>query len=179
MNIPDSIARHVRSRTVIADVSANAETARRRMSAANGQLTKARKYLAKEDWEASAIFAESTLMVAFEAYLMGVKLKLGTTAGSHQAMADITAYLARRAGVAVEPYQLHDVVDARSAILYHPWDLVAQRELAESAVDVAAKAVAVLMSYPPLAPPAEPSDESPASRSHRAERRDPPGTALT
>jgi len=75
MNIPDSMARHVRSRTVIADISANPETARRRMSAANGQLTKARNYLAKEDWEASAIFAESALMVAFEAYLMGVKLK--------------------------------------------------------------------------------------------------------
>jgi len=154
MNIPDSMARHVRLRTVIADISANLETARRRMSAANGQLTKARNYLAKEDWEASAIFAESALMVAFEAYLMGVKLKLGTTAGSHQAMADITAYLARRAGVAVEPYQLHDVVDARGAILYHPWDLVAQRELAESAVDVAAKAVAVLKPFPPLAPAA-------------------------
>jgi hypothetical protein len=56
MNIPDSMARHVRSRTVIADISANLETARRRMSAANGQLTKARNYLAKEDWEASAIF---------------------------------------------------------------------------------------------------------------------------
>jgi len=41
MNIPDSVARHVRSRTVIADISANPETARRRMSAANGQLTKA------------------------------------------------------------------------------------------------------------------------------------------
>lgn len=141
MNIPDSVARHVRSRTIIADVAANAETARRRMSAATGQLTKARNYLAKEDWEAAAIFAESALMVAFEAYLMGVKLKLGTTAGSHQAMADITAYLARRAGVAVEPYQLHDVVDARGALLYQPWDLVAQRELAESTVDVAARAL--------------------------------------
>lgn len=61
MNIPDSVARHVRSRTVIADVSANAETARRRMSAADGQLTKARNYIAKEDWEASAVFAESAL----------------------------------------------------------------------------------------------------------------------
>ncbi len=156
MNIPDSVARHVRSGTVIADVSANAETAKRRMSAADGQLTKARNYIANEDWEATAVFAESALMVAFEAYLMGVKLKLGTTAGSHQAMADITAYLARRAGVAVEPYQLHDVVDARDAILYHPWDLVAQRELAESAVDVVAKAVAVLKPFPPLAAPAEP-----------------------
>jgi hypothetical protein len=53
VNIPDSVARHVRSRTLIADVSANAETARRRMSAASGQLTKARNYLAKEDWEAA------------------------------------------------------------------------------------------------------------------------------
>jgi hypothetical protein len=73
-------------------------------------------------------------------------------------MADITAYLARRAEVAVEPYQLHDVVDARGALLYQPWDLVAQRALAESTVDVAARAVAVLMLFPPLAPPSEPSD---------------------
>jgi len=156
MNSPESVGRHIRSRTVVADISANPETARRRMSAANGQLTKARNYLAKEDWEASAIFAESALMVAFEAYLMGVKLKFGTTAGSHHAMADITAHLARRAGVAVEPFQLHDVVDARGAILYHPWDLVAQRALAESAVDVAAKAVAVLKPFPSLAARAEP-----------------------
>jgi hypothetical protein len=104
MNLPENIVSLFRERIIISDVAANGDTAKRRMAAGTGQLTKARGFLAKEEWEAAALFAESALMVSFEAYLMGIKLKVATTGGSHKAMAAITTYLAKRASVAIEPY---------------------------------------------------------------------------
>ena len=150
MNVPENIASLFRERIIISDVAANGDTAKRRMAAAIGQLTKARGFLAKEEWEAAALFAESALMVSFEAYLMGMKLKVATTGGSHKAMAAITAYLARRASVAIEPYQLNEVIDARADILYHPWDVKAQQKMATDAISTAELALEVLRGFPPL-----------------------------
>lgn len=152
MNVPDTIVRLFRDRIIIADVSGNLDTAKRRMVAAGGQLTKARGFAAKEEWEAAAVFAESALMIGFEAYLMGVKLKVATTGGSHMAMATITSYLAKRSGVSIEPYQLNEVIEARAAILYHPWDIDIQKEIADDAILTAASALEVLRVFPPLGP---------------------------
>ena len=150
MNVPENIAKLFHDRIIISDVSANGDTARRRMAAAAGQLTKAESFLVKKEWEAAAIFAESALMVGFEAYLMGIKLKVVTTGGSHAAMSTITSYLAKRAAVAIEPYQLNDVIEARAAILYHPWDISANKELASEAVSTATRALGVLRTFPPM-----------------------------
>ena len=150
MNVPENIAKLFRDRIIISDAAANRDTAKRRMTAAAGQLTKAQGFLAKKEWEAAAIFAESALMVGFEAYLMGTKLKVVTTGGSHMAMATITSYLARRAAVSIEPYQLNEVIEARAAILYHPWDISASEELASEAVSTTTRALEVLRAFPPL-----------------------------
>ena len=149
MNVPENIAKLFRDRIIISDVAANRDTAKRRMTAAAGQLTKAQGFLAKKEWEA-AVFAESALMVGFETYLIGSKLKVVTTGGSHMAMATITSYLARRAAVPIEPYQLNDVIEARAAILYHPWDISANQKLASEAVSTATRALEVLRAFPPL-----------------------------
>jgi len=150
MNVPDAIARLIRDRIIIADVSSSDDIAKRRMAAAGGQLAKARGFAAKEEWEAVAVFAESALMVGFEAYLMGIRLKVATTGGSHVAMATITSYLAKRSGAPIEPYQLNDVIEARAAILYRPWDINAQREMATDAISTAERAIEVLRVFPPL-----------------------------
>jgi 5-keto 4-deoxyuronate isomerase len=150
MNVPENIAKLFRDRIIIGDAAANGDTAKRRMTAAAGQLTKAQAFLTKKEWEAAAIFAESALMVGFEAYLMGTKLKVVTTGGSHMAMAAITSYLARRAAVSIEPYQLNEVIEARAAILYHPWDISANEELASEAVSTTRRALEVLRVFPPL-----------------------------
>lgn len=152
MNVPDTIARLFRNRIIIADVSGNIDTAKRRMTAAAGQLTKAQSFAVKEEWEAAAVFAESALMVGFEAYLMGIQLKVATTGGSHMAMAAITSYLAKRSGVSIEHYQLNDVIEARAAILYRPWDINAQKELATNAILTAERAIETLRPFPPLGP---------------------------
>ncbi len=150
MNVPENIAKLFRDRIIISDVTANSDTAKRRMTAAIGQLTKAQGFLVKKEWEAAAVFAESALMVGFEAYLMGRKLKVVTTGGSHRAMAAITSYLAKRAAVSIEPYQLNDVIEARAAILYHPWDISANKKLASDAVSAAKRALEVLRVFPPM-----------------------------
>jgi hypothetical protein len=150
MNVPENIAKLFRDRIIISDATANANTAKRRMVTAIGQLTKAQGFLAKKEWEAAAVFAESALVVGFEAYLMGSKLKVVTTGGSHMAMATITSCLARRAAVSIEPYQLNDVIEARAAILYHPWDISANQKLASESVSTAKHALEVLRVFPPM-----------------------------
>jgi hypothetical protein len=47
MNVPENIAKLFRDRIIISDVTANSDTANRRMTAALGQLTKAQGFWRK------------------------------------------------------------------------------------------------------------------------------------
>ena len=67
-------------------------------------------------------------------------------------MATITSYLVKRFGVSIEPYQLNDGIEARTAILYHPWDINAQKSSATTAILIAERAIEVLRPFLPLGP---------------------------
>ncbi|HEX7591390.1 MAG TPA: hypothetical protein VF375_05510 [Candidatus Limnocylindrales bacterium] len=91
-------------------------------------------------------------MIAFEAWLMRYRLKLSTSERSHAAMADFVGWLAQRDGRQVGIWELHDLVESRSRIMYQPWDSAMTGERAERSVSLADMAVAVLAAFPPLQP---------------------------
>jgi HAMP domain-containing protein len=154
-NIPPNVARHVRSRLVIFDPGASPISAETRMQYALDRLARAGESLEAGDHDAAAMWSESALMVAFEAWLMKNRLKLATSEQSHAAMADFVGWLAQRAGAQVDVWELHELVESRGRIMDHPWDSATTREAAERAVSVAGVAVPILAAFPPLRPPGE------------------------
>jgi hypothetical protein len=151
-SIPPNVARHVRSGLVISDPGASPISAETRMKYALDRLAKAGESLEVGDHDAAAMWSESALMIAFEAWLMKNRLKLATSARSHAAMADFVGWLSQRAGAGVDVWELHELVESRGRIMYHPWDAATTRDVAERAVAVAKVAVGVLAAFPPLRP---------------------------
>ncbi len=152
VNIPTNVARHIRSGLVVTDAGASRTSAETRMHFAEARLVKAEQAHVADDHEAAAMWAESAVMIAFEAWLMHCHLKLATSERSHAAMADFVGWLGQRAGVDVNVWELHELVESRGRIMYQPWDSTMTGARAAKALSLARIAVGVLAAFPPLQP---------------------------
>ena len=150
MRAPDSVTRHFRSGLIIADTGASPVSAEVRMTYATARVAKARKYLVNGDYEGADTFCESAVVIAFEAWLMHHRLKFSTSFNSHQATADIAAWLMERSGHKIDTWAMHDLVSGRQAIMYRPWSVSTNTDDTSMAVALAADVVALLSTLPPI-----------------------------
>ena len=67
-------------------------------------------------------------------------------------MADFVGWLGQRAGLELNVWNLHELVESRSRIMYEPWDSTMTRERAAKALSLARMAVGILAAFPSLQP---------------------------
>jgi hypothetical protein len=150
MNIPTTVAKHIKNGLIVTDSGTSAVSAETRMTYATERIEKAKKYLESEDFEGAGTFCESAIVIAFEAWLMYNHLKFTTSEGSHKAAIDFIVWLAKRENISIEPSALYDLVANRQRILYNPWDIKTNQESVQKWVDLATVVVEMLVKFPKI-----------------------------